>query len=74
VTERLLSARELAELLGFKPGTVVDWFEAGQLPGFRIGGRLRFRESEALDWLEGKRGRAPEEKREPPLPSARPGA
>jgi excisionase family DNA binding protein len=46
VTERLLTARELGELLGFAPATIVDWFEAGKLPGFRIGGRLRFRPSE----------------------------
>jgi excisionase family DNA binding protein len=55
VTERLLTARELADLLGFAPGTVVDWAEAGTLPAFKIGGRLRFRESEVLDWLEARR-------------------
>jgi excisionase family DNA binding protein len=56
VTERLLTARELADLLGFAPGTIVDWFEAGKIPGFRIGGRLRFRLSEVNDWLEEQRG------------------
>src|SRR6266511_965452 len=58
VTERLLSARELAGLLGFSAGTIVDWFEAGTLPGFKIGGRLRFRQSEVEAWLEARRGRA----------------
>jgi len=53
--ERLLNARELAELLGFQPGTIVDWSERGELPGFRLGGRLRFRESEVADWLESRR-------------------
>jgi excisionase family DNA binding protein len=57
VTERLLSARELAELLGFAPGTVVDWAEAGKLPVFKVGGRLRFRVSEVETWLEGCRVR-----------------
>jgi excisionase family DNA binding protein len=56
VTERLLTARELGELLGFAPATIVDWFEAGKLPGFRIGGRLRFRPSEIEAWLEEQRG------------------
>jgi nitrogen PTS system EIIA component len=54
-TERLLTARELAELLGFAAGTIVDWAERGELPAFKVGGRLRFRESEVLEWLEGRR-------------------
>ena len=53
--EPLLSARELADLLGFAAGTIVDWAERGDLPCFKLGGRLRFRESEALRWLEGRR-------------------
>jgi excisionase family DNA binding protein len=58
MTERLLTARELADLLGFKAGTIVDWAEAGKLPVFKIGGRLRFRESEVVVWLETKRAGA----------------
>jgi excisionase family DNA binding protein len=56
VSERLLTTRELAEVLGFAPATIVDWFEAGKLPGFRVGGRLRFRASEVEAWLEENRG------------------
>jgi PTS system nitrogen regulatory IIA component len=55
VSERLLTARELAELLGFAAGTVVDWAERGDVPAFKLGGRLRFRESEVLAWLEERR-------------------
>ena len=55
MTERLLTAVELGELLGFQSGTIQDWAEAGTVPAFKIGGRLRFRESEVLDWLETKR-------------------
>jgi excisionase family DNA binding protein len=55
MTERLLTASELGERLGFAAGTVVDWAEAGKLPAFKIGGRLRFRESEVLEWLEAQR-------------------
>jgi excisionase family DNA binding protein len=72
VNERLLTARQVADLLGFAPGTIVDWAEAGKIPGFRIGGRLRFRPSEVEAWLEERR--APEEKRQPPLIGARPRA
>jgi excisionase family DNA binding protein len=55
VTDRLLTARELGELLGFSPATIVDWTEAGKLPAFKIGGRLRFRLSEVEVWLEDHR-------------------
>ena len=53
--ERLLTARELAELLGFQAGTIVDWAEAGAIPSYKLGGRLRFRESEVAAWLEERR-------------------
>lgn len=53
--ERLLTARELADLLGFSPATIQDWAEQGGLPGFRLGGRLRFCESEVIAWLEERR-------------------
>jgi excisionase family DNA binding protein len=58
VTERLLCARQLGELLGFSAATIVDWAEADKVPAFKIGGRLRFRESEVLAWLETKRAGA----------------
>ena len=53
--DRLLTARDVGVLLGFAPGTIVDWAETGQLPGFKVGGRLRFRESEVLAFLEQRR-------------------
>ena len=67
MTERLLTARELAEILGLSPATILDRFERGELPGFRLfgrkGGPVRFRESEieaALDgWRVGSAGRQP---------------
>ena len=59
MTERLLTARELGVLLGLSPATVLDRFERGDLPGFRLfgrkGGPVRFRESEILSALEGWR-------------------
>jgi excisionase family DNA binding protein len=57
--DRLLTAREVAELLGFSAGTVVDWVERGGLPAFKVGGRLRFRESEVIAWLEQQRMNGP---------------
>ena len=59
MSERLLTSAELAELLGFAAGTIVDWAEKGTIPAFKLGGRLRFRESEVLDWLEASRLKRP---------------
>jgi len=59
MTERLLTASELAELLGFAAGTIVDWAERGTIPAFKIGGRLRFRLSEVEGWLEAQRVNGP---------------
>lgn len=53
--EPMLSAAELADLLGFSPATIVDWSERGSIPSFKLGGRLRFRESEVAAWLETRR-------------------
>jgi excisionase family DNA binding protein len=72
VSEPLLTARQVAELLGFAPSTIVDWYEAGKLSGFRIGGRLRFRESELVAWLETKRAGRWRRGCTRPLPCARP--
>lgn len=56
MTDRLLRAREVAELLGLSPATVLDWWESGRLPGFKLSSRaVRFRESEVIAWLEERR-------------------
>jgi excisionase family DNA binding protein len=59
VADRLLTARELAELLGMSASWVLDEWEAGRLPGFKLGdGRaapVRFRLAEVEGWLETRR-------------------
>jgi excisionase family DNA binding protein len=45
---RLVTARELADLLGLKPGTVLDKWERGELPGYKIGRAVRFDADEIL--------------------------
>lgn len=61
MTERLLTARELGELLGFAAGTILDQFERGELPGFKLpNGAVRFRASDVDAWLDEHRaGPAP---------------
>lgn len=55
----LLTARELAEFLGLKPGTVLDKWERGELPGFKLGpsqnSPVRFDLDEVL--AAGRRGK-----------------
>ena len=57
--EPLVTAREVGETLGFSTDWVLDQWEAGKLPGFRIGDRkgspVRFRLSEIEVWLENKK-------------------
>lgn len=60
--ERLLKAREVAEMLDVSVATVLDHFEAGDLPGFRLygrrGGPVRFRPSDIeatlASWRHGR--------------------
>jgi excisionase family DNA binding protein len=56
VTERLLTARQLAEALGVSPHTVLDWAQRGEVPSFKLpNGAVRFRPSEVEAWLEAHR-------------------
>jgi excisionase family DNA binding protein len=64
VNDRLLTAADLADRLGFAAGTIVDWAEAGTIPAFKLGGRLRFRLSEVDAWLEERRLKRPGRKEE----------
>lgn len=60
MSDRLLTARELAEYLGLSTATVLDWHEAGRVPSFKLGHAVRFRESEVQSWLEEhRRGPSP---------------
>lgn len=61
MSERLLTARELGEVLGLKPGTILDRWERGELPGYKFGRAVRFDLDEvlALGRRPGARGEAP---------------
>jgi excisionase family DNA binding protein len=69
VSDHLLTARELAEYLGLRPGTVLDKWERGELPGFKFGRAVRFDLDVVL--ATGRQGRR--EREAPSNPSQRPG-
>jgi hypothetical protein len=57
---RMLKPRDVAAIFGVELDTVLDWWQAGDLPGFRLrgrkGGPVRFWEDEILECLESWRG------------------
>lgn len=54
MTDRLLTAREVAEFLAMSTESVLRRWRRGELPGFRLASNvLRFRESEIETWLNG---------------------
>jgi len=50
---KLLTVKEVAQLLGSRPTTIYQWAELGQIPSYKINGLLRFSEEEVLKWIEG---------------------
>lgn len=57
VTDRLLTTRQVAELVALSPETILRRYRAGELPGIRLASNvLRFRESDLEAWLEERAG------------------
>lgn len=53
MTDRLLTAREVADWFGCSPETILRWSRAGKLPAIPLpSGAIRFRESEIEAQLE----------------------
>jgi len=60
VVSGLLTTRDVAELLGVTPETVLRWIETRGLPAIRLTTRaLRYREAEIERWLEERATAAP---------------
>jgi len=48
----LLTARQVADLLGVSAETVLRWTRRGELPAIRLpGGAIRYRQTELDNWL-----------------------
>ncbi len=55
MTDRLLTARELADHLGVSAETVLRWTRKGELPAIRLpGGAIRFREADLEAWFSAR--------------------
>lgn len=50
--DRLLTAKQLASILGVDPTTIQNWVRAGQIPSVKLSTRTRrFRRSAVEEWL-----------------------
>jgi len=54
--QKLLTPKELSELLQIKPSTVYKWVNYEYIPCVRIGSLIRFKEQKVEEWLR-KRAR-----------------
>jgi excisionase family DNA binding protein len=52
VTGRLLTAREVADRFGLTVETILRWTRSGELPAFKLGTAVRYREADLEAWLE----------------------
>jgi excisionase family DNA binding protein len=60
VSERMLTARELAERLGVSTGALLRWTRAGKVPAVKLpSGAVRYRPGELEVWLDAHATAAP---------------
>lgn len=52
--KEIMTAKDLADYLGFSKNWVYRQVEAGEIPGTRLGGNWRFKKSVIDEWLEEK--------------------
>jgi len=55
--DRLLTAKELADILAISPKTLYNYVTRGMIPYFKIESNVRFRASEVAEWLRQHSGR-----------------
>jgi excisionase family DNA binding protein len=49
---RILTCKEVAQLLNIKVHTIYAWAEQGLIPCLKLNGALRFDESEVISWIQ----------------------
>jgi excisionase family DNA binding protein len=50
--ERLMTAKQVSELLEVKPSTVYQWVHVGLIPYVKIGKCVRFKKDELFRWID----------------------
>ena len=50
--KRLLTVKELAELLNVAQSTIYAWVSAGEINYYQLGKAIRFDEDEIMEWLK----------------------
>lgn len=49
-----LTVKDLQNLFGVDRSTIYEWRKVG-LPYYQLGGQVRFKEKEVLEWIEARR-------------------
>ena len=49
---KLITIKEVSELLNVRPSTLYQWAELGQIPCVKINGALRFDIEDVLNWIK----------------------
>ena len=50
--EKLLTAKQVSELLEVHLSTVYDWVERGMIPCVKLGRLIRFKKTEVFHWVD----------------------
>ena len=50
--ERLMTAKQVSELIEVRPSTVYQWVHVGLIPYVKIGKCVRFKKDELLRWID----------------------
>lgn len=58
MTERFVTVREVAQLLGLTPRQVLSRAQAGKLPSYDLDGAIRFLPSEIQAYVESRKRQA----------------
>lgn len=54
MNEKILTARAVADILQVNRETIYRLVHANELPHFRVGSAIRFRETDIENWMAGK--------------------
>ena len=50
--ERLMTAKQVSELIEVRPSTVYQWVHLGLIPYVKIGKSVRFKKDELFRWID----------------------